>query len=287
MNVFVFGDTGGHFSPLLSSLRKIGVDTTDTLNIPDGIQIIHLGDLIHKGIHSNDLVEIVDSLIRKNPGQYIQLLGNHEFQHIKGAPIFWRCDCNAKTVSIINKWYNEGLAVPSYYLSAPVVFNVPKSLRFDTNLIKDKDILFSHAGLTHDFWGHIGSPKTAKLASERLNKLSVRDVTIPGMMLAGGSPHGPVGPVWALSTSEVFASWTQEGVISPPFVQINGHSPAYQWQRKVWHAGTPLQFKKRTKLDVENRIMYTSVQDSLQLCLDPGFGINYDLRNQTYLEITM
>lgn len=283
MNVYIFGDTGAHAEPLLASLQKIGVNLR-TFIIPENVQIVHLGDLIHKGESSNKLVSIVNLLMRNNPDQWVQLMGNHELQHIKGAPYFWRCNCNTETVAILNEWLDRGLAKISYYLERPFTFNIPKSLKFDETLIEDKGILFSHAGLTSVFWQKIGSPATAKEASHAINQLSIKEVSATGVMLDGGKYCTKPGPAWALSTTEVFGSW-ELAEIPIPFVQVHGHSPAYQWQRNAWWAGTQLTFKKQSKLDVENRLIYTQTQNSLQICCDPGFDAGYDIAEQPFLHV--
>ena len=291
MKTYVFGDTGGHLPPLLSSLQKIGVDFT-SFTIPENVTIVHLGDLIHKGIYSDELVTIVNKLIENNPGKWIQLFGNHEFQHIKGAPYFWSCNCSAQTISILNNWYDNKTARASYFIaprenfSLPEpFFNIPKSLKFNSDLLSNKGILFSHAGLTFDFWESIVSPDSARTASKRINSLTVHEVSRPGVMLTGHKVGSRAGPVWALSTVEVFASWEKSKIEHIPFIQVHGHSPAYNWAYKSWHAGTPMVFRNQTRLDVENRIIYTYNKNSLQICLDPGFGKDFDLLSQPYLVV--
>lgn len=280
--VHVFGDTGGHFAPFIQGLKAIGVDVENSI-IPENITIIHLGDLIHKGAYSNELVIYVNQLIENNPGRWIQLFGNHEFQHIKGAPYFWRCDCDTNTKALLRKWYREGKAKPSHFLNQPFTFNVPKSLHFDETDFESKGILFSHAGLTANFFSEIGSPVDAESASNAINNLPVDVVTQPGIMLTGQQWMMP-GPAWALSTAEVFNSWILNKR-TPPFHQVHGHSPAFNWQRNEWWAGTSKLFRKDSKLAPETRHIYTKVNGSLQICCDPGYEMNYDLEIQPNLTI--
>jgi serine/threonine protein phosphatase 1 len=61
-NVWVIGDVHGEYDTLSKLLKKI----------PTGSEIVFVGDLIDRGKHSSDVVE----LVRKN--NYKVVLGNHE-----------------------------------------------------------------------------------------------------------------------------------------------------------------------------------------------------------------
>lgn len=48
MKGYVFGDVGGHASSFFASLSSLGVNI-ETGEIPEGIHIVQVGDLIHQG----------------------------------------------------------------------------------------------------------------------------------------------------------------------------------------------------------------------------------------------
>ena len=287
MRTIVFGDTGGHAIPFFAALQNLGIDP-DELIIPEGIQIVHLGDLIHKGPDSNIIIMVVNQIMIRNPDRWHQILGNHEYNYIQGAPKFWRGELNTEAWKILQSWFHKKKAQPAFYLPSTASFLIPKSLRFDSSLLTGKGILFTHAGVTRKFWKSIESPATAKLASEVINSLPVTQVAKPGIMLdsRGANP----GPVWALSTDEVFNSWNFEednelGNIDMPFVQVHGHTAGYYWRTRNWYNASK-QFREATKLSPENRVSYTKVANSLQIGCDPAFSNTADLKVQPYFEIT-
>lgn len=280
MRTFVFGDTGGHQPQLWRSLIDIGVDL-ELAHIPEDVRIIHLGDLIHKGEHSNSIIPVIDKLIRNNPDRWIQILGNHEFQHIEGAPYFWRCDCAINTVNIINNWWDEGLATATYAL------DVPKKIQLDiSNKISQPEtqILFSHAGLSHDWWSALNKPDTADLTSARLNQVETHFITAPGEML--GVQGGKPGPVWAVGNTEVFNSWiSQEDIM--PFTQIHGHTTSYKWKQGAWWRTDKgfRTFRDATKLNPETHAVITEMAGNLLIGIDPGYSTKATTFAQPYIVI--
>jgi len=284
MRTVVFGDTGGHTLTLVESLVSLGMSKED-LVLPEGLQVVHLGDLIHKGPHSNEAIMIVNAIMERNPGRWHQLLGNHEFNYFQGAPSFWHGELHEFAWKTLQKWQHKGLAKPSFFLPAGNKFHIPKSLKdIDREAIESKGILFSHAGLTKKFWKYIGEPETAEATSEAINALSIKEVTRPGIMLETMSQSHNPGPVWALSTGEVFVSWDYTPV-DMPFNQVHGHTAPYHWPSRKWYGNTPLSYKQVTKLDVEHRISYTSIHGkALQIGCDPGYSEKADLEIQPYLE---
>lgn len=280
MDNFVFGDTGGHASQLFASLKQIGVDLDKGI-IPENVRIIHLGDLIHKGPHTSMLLEKIDKLVRRNPTQWVQILGNHEFQHIEGSPVFWRCDCNIQEVDIICNWLEMGLAAPSFAVPTVKKINLEVSAK-PKIAIPEQGILFTHAGLTWDWWNGLGQPANPVEVSMHLNSFPVDLITVPGEMLGyvGGKP----GPVWAVGNSEVFNSW-ESNKDSMPFMQMHGHTSSYKWTKgEWWRKDKNFQtFKKATKLNPESRAVITKMSDSLLIGLDPGYSKLADTKAQPYL----
>ena len=68
MKWLVFGDASGWFAPLEEALIVEGCSLEDTY-LSDGISVVHVGDLIHKGDDSDLLVAKVDAMMEKYPGR--------------------------------------------------------------------------------------------------------------------------------------------------------------------------------------------------------------------------
>lgn len=75
----VIGDLHGDFKALKVALKM--VDPTD-----DGL--IFLGDYADRGPCGVEVIETVNSLVKKYPGNIFALKGNHEYYHPSGKPIF-------------------------------------------------------------------------------------------------------------------------------------------------------------------------------------------------------
>jgi hypothetical protein len=276
MRNFVFGDTGGHSAPLFNALLEIGADIELGLLPPD-VRIIHLGDLIHKGNDSKSLLRVVDKFIRNNPNQWIQILGNHEFQHIQDSPYyFWRCDCDDSDVTILNDWFEEGLAAASYAATPSESFQLTES-----NTSTESTILFSHAGLTWFWWDQMQKPSDAYRASEIINALPADVVTAAGEMLG---IRGFAGPVWATGNNEVFNSWNNTDDVMP-FMQMHGHTTSFSWTRRRWWRIDAIfdVFKNLTVLNPKTRAVVTRLSGNLLIGIDPGFSKTADLNVQPYV----
>lgn len=286
MKNYVFGDTGGHAKQLFTALREIGIEPRDGI-IPKGKRVVHCGDLIHKGPNSKVLLAVVDTLIRQNPGQWEQILGNHEFQHISGSPVFWRCDCDAEDIEIINAWFDEGLAKATFAVDE--AHDVAISVKPRVPLHAEKGMFFSHAGLTRKWWEvYIGPDRTLEEGSRLMNSQPVYMLTQPGEMLTGRT-NLAAGPAWATGNNEVYNSWVDPDsseFIDMDFVQVHGHSLSFDWKSKKWWARTDRSFrdfKNDTKLDETNRAVVTSMAGGTLIGIDPGYSKLADNEKQTYL----
>jgi hypothetical protein len=283
MKNYVFGDTGGHMKPLYASLHALGIDTFNG-TIPEGIRIIHLGDLIHKGPHSSVLLEQVDRLIRNNPGQWIQMLGNHEFQHIQGSPYFWQCSCNFADITIINDWHEEGLAFATYGIDSYKVDSIVLEQSARKAIPRpDTGIFFSHAGLSKPWWDTFGRIKSPSQLSKVLNKQPVKTITLPGQML--NVFNTLPGPVWAIGNSEVFDTWHEGDSVDMPFIQMHGHTTSYQWATNRWWRNDKAfrAFRDNTKLNPKSRAVITKTANNLLIGLDPGYAATANTKEQPYL----
>ncbi len=283
---YVFGDTGGHAKQLFASLREIGVDMKNYV-IPEGVRIIHLGDLIHKGPSGSGVILTrVDKLIRNNPGQWIQILGNHEFQHIDGSPYFWNCECDNRDVAILNAWRTEGLASAAWGLDAfQEMSNLEVSAKPKIS-IPNTGILFTHAGLTHLWWETYGGSrvKPSELAA-KLNRLSVGQITRSGAMLNTGVPTPAAGPVWAVGNSEVFNSWVSHPETDMPFIQFHGHTTSFLFSYGKWRGPHKWMkpFIQASKVNPELRLTVTKLNNNLLIGVDPGYEAVADTLFQPYV----
>lgn len=287
--VFTFGDTGGHGLQLFTALNEIGVDL-ETCTIPEGVVIVHLGDLIHKGPVSNTIVSRVDKLIRNNPGQWLQVLGNHEFQHIEEGIDFWSCNCSLETQTTIQAWHNEGLA----RIAWAVEDVLPNKWTNGNRPLGQERIVSSflatHAGLTYPVWKSLESPMTATEAADGINANGVWCARAAGEMLGMSHKFGVVGPVWAKIATETFQYWDLEAKrsgVKMPFGQLMGHNAPFDFSSEKWWADVSKNFRTQAKVLTESRRTICFVADSVLICMDPGYGKKLDFQlhaTQPYLE---
>lgn len=211
MRVAVIGDLGGHVIELRAELARLGADPDGRL--PDDLVVVQVGDLIHRGPHSDAVVALVDSYLRAQPRQWIQLAGNHEAFYFRPPPFHWPDRVSWKSSRTLRRWWNDGRAV----VAATV----------DTT---DESFLVTHAGVTAEFWSDVlGGPGTAHEAARRINRLANDGA---GVVFRGGRVlHGTItagaGPLWADAATELVPGWADRRM---PFSQIHGHSSVVDWR---------------------------------------------------------
>lgn len=282
--IHVFGDTGGHAVALFRALAEIGVDL-ESWTIPEGVAIVHLGDLIHKGPSSNVLVEKINGLLERNPGQWLQVLGNHELQHVEDGIAFWRCSCSPETELILEDWYESGKARLAWALEDVL----PQKWTNGNRPLEQEQLitsfLASHGGLTYPIWKALGSPLTPCQAADRIQADRQWWASSAGLMM-GGNVYGQVGPVWAMAGSEVYPYWEMahrlEGV-AMPFGQLLGHNAAYDYDQNRWWPSMPQSFRKGSKVLLAERRTVGFVANSAMICMDPGYEKATPQGSQPYL----
>lgn len=282
MRNIVFGDTGGWMPQLLAAFDELGINAEES-TIPENMRIIHCGDLVHKGPFSSHLLAIVTGLMVRNPGRWVQLMGNHEAQHLPGAPMFWACDCTPADAGLLNVWHEDGFMRPTFGLTDEAsTFTAPGSAGLTVDRVS---MLFSHGGLTEGFWDWaVGAPEDAVVTAARLNALPLDIITTPGMMLGENRPLSRIGPVWAVGNTEVFQSWQARAETAMPFTQVHGHTTSYSYDRNRWWPGLE-DFRARTVLDPASRAVVTELNNNLMLGIDPGFSVQEPrLRAQPWFE---
>lgn len=286
--VHVLGDTGGHGLQLFAALEEIGVDL-ESATIPSGVLIVHLGDLVHRGPLSNEIVAKVDGLIRNNPGQWLQLIGNHETQHLQGGLLFWdSCSCSNETVATLRRWHEEDLARIAWAIEGVLPQRWSPGNRPVGQDTLVSSFLATHGGLTLPIWSRIGRPQSATEAAEIL--VENTDWSFRSVGYAMGLERiGLVGPVWARAAAETFHYWEQEHRIegvTMPFGQLVGHSAPYNFEQRRWWGNTSEQFKESAKVIVEARRTVSFVAENVLICMDPDYGVNLSRRTdpkQPYL----
>lgn len=282
MRAAIFGDVGGHATQFFAALVQLGVDI-ETAVIPEDLMIIQLGDLIHKGPDSDLLVAFVDRCLTRDllaertrpvferderyQRQWLQLLGNHEMQHLNGYD-FWRCDCSQDTVRLLRKWFRSGVATTVASIGHDPL---PRRLASPTTVL-------SHGGVTRGFWKAVDPSFTPVVGVHAIRDMERRDfarLNRHGVMLGGqGVPSALVGPIWAAATEEVYPSWDEVGK-DMNFNQAHGHTAPFTWDRQAWYPGTPLKYRKAMHAHLEDRAATYQPANAAGnfLALDPGFDI--------------
>lgn len=267
MKTYLFGDVGGHSKQFFAALEDIGVDL-ERKSIPSDVRIVQVGDLIHKGPSTTELVEVVDALMYANSEQWVQLLGNHEFQHLGGFR-FWNCDCDRELVHTLRKWRKDRMIKNAFAFT-----HEPTA---QTNVTQT---LVTHAGLTFSNWKHMAPFEDAMEVAAALNAgLDLVDLASAGVMM-GKSARSMASPIWAASTIEVYPGWVD--TVPMPFNQVHGHTIPYEWSRREWFdKRTPKLYSKSIRVNERDRFVwfnpgtlssYGSAGSGVFFGIDPGFA---------------
>ena len=211
MRIAVIGDVGGHANPLRHELARLGARPDGSL--PEDLVVVQVGDLIHRGPDSAEVVNMVDRYLRTQPTQWIQLIGNHEAHYLQPPVFVWPETLSRKHIRIMNRWWQNGAAA----VAAAV----------DTT---DESFLITHAGVTAEFWATIlGGPSTAAEAARRINDLAKAgaDTVFRAGTLLHGTTIPAAGPLWADATTELLPGWADGQM---PFSQIHGHNSITTWR---------------------------------------------------------
>ena len=207
IRVAVIGDVGGHVDELRRELRALGASETGVL--PDDLVVIQVGDLVHRGPDSEAVVRLVNYYLNAYPGQWIQLVGNHEALYLRPNSFLWEDRIGYLEQRILKKWWADG--------------KLHAAVAVETG---DEDFLVTHAGVTEQFWReHLLAPGTARQAARRINSLARTGCPT---LYGGGAMLGPsnpmAGPLWASRNDELVPGW--EGT-TLPFSQVHGHSGSH------------------------------------------------------------
>lgn len=250
----VIGDVGGHAGALRAELARLGVPDEGRGPLPDDLVVVQVGDLVHRGPDSEEVVRQVDGYLRRQPGRWVQLIGNHEAQYVRPAAFAWPTPLDPAAVDRVRAWWREGLMVPATVLPSGV--------------------LVTHAGLTEGFWREVlGAPSSARAIADALTGLAADDdpaLFRAGCMLQGREPDALAGPLWAAAASELVASWAGAGVPLPAD-QVHGHSSAYDWESGAWRL--PPALAVRSHLDADAKHVTVDLPAGGRLVgVDPDHG---------------
>lgn len=291
--VVAIGDIGGHYDQLINTLVELGVDLERAL-IPAGLSVIQIGDLIHKGPRSDDIITLVDLLMNTNnhdpaQGNWYQCFGNHEMLHIPGGVQFGiYCDCSIETIRTLERWWTKKQA------------HIAIGIKHEYDFQREDFTVATHAGVTITWWrkachqnGYSGAELVLFL--NNLMDSAPKALNNAGIMLGGPSSFR-ASPIWAESSNEVYASWDEDYM---PFSQIHGHTCSFIWDQKEWYRSVPLKFRakhksafglttKPMKVDEVNRqvTMHNLGGGGTFYSIDPGFSNRAPMvKSVPYLEI--
>lgn len=235
--VAVIGDVGGHLDVFTASLVAAGVDPRTWL-LPMGLSVVQVGDLVHKGPDSAGCVALAEVLLRRNPGRYVQLLGNHEGHYLGGPDVSGRAgvaDVGDATAAVLRRWWADGQGRLAVSVERP----------------DGTGVLLTHGGLTAGLWRDLGAPATAweaagAIAAQRNPGVAFR----PGWLMTG-SVDFRAGVTNPRTGAELAASWLLEGALA--FDQVHGHEGVWAWPLNDWHDDVPDEVRALSVVDRERR----------------------------------
>lgn len=249
----IIGDIGGHLDELVGALVSLGWDR-GTCALPSGLCVVQVGDLVHRGPNSAEVVDLVDRIIKTNPGQWVQLMGNHEAQYVIEESFLWEETLPVRAVETLRTWWAEGRMSLAHAVDG------------------ERGLLVTHAGLTAGCWRSLGSPTNALDAAGRINSFSKdpsHAIYARGRMLTGRRDTS-AGVLWAEAGEELLLGWLAASTPAP-FDQVHGHSSAYNWSSGRFGSNlTRGHLEGRITLDRARRHATTIVNGSRVIGIDPG-----------------
>ena len=249
-NTYIIGDVGGHSVDLRRVLLECGA-SEKTLELPDGVFVILVGDLIDRGPNSLGCVELAHEAWRVNEGRYIQLVGNHEANWLERYRVFDSYS-DGPAIEAIREWASEG----GLYLSAAVT--------------GARETLVCHAGITSGLWEHLGRPSEVRELVKVINNAwggeGYDKIRAEGLLISGFVSR-TAGVYWAEAYRELLGSWENETI---EFDVVHGHSSAYDWVKGAWRG--PIGPATRRWVDRKKRHTHVELSGHTISGVDPGLG---------------
>jgi len=256
-SVAVIGDVGGHRDELESALIDLGWDS-QTARLPEGLVVVQVGDLVHRGPDSTGVLDLVERVMGANPNQWVQLIGNHEAHYL--GPLGFQPP-NQQISSADQDRLDRWRRGRSLYVAAAV------------HVEGIGDVLITHAGLTAGLWRRTGAHADAETTAQMLNLMYFNDdpaIFRPGAMVQDYETTFSAGPVWAHPTKEVLASWLELGDM--PFHQVHGHATEFRWSAGRWDNDVPIAMRDPHALDPDRRHTRLEIGSHTLIGIDPGHG---------------
>lgn len=248
--VVVIGDVGGHPDQLRWALSQVGARGHWPV-LPDGVTVVQVGDLVDRGPDSLGVLELVGHIVRTQPAQWVQLIGNHEWQYLPEGERYWADALASEGVRTLADWWDRAvLTVAAAVATAD-----------------GQEWLLSHAGLTVGAWQALAAPMTATSAAWLLNDR-------PAVLGRGrqGAIDRSVGPLWAEAGWELYEPWldyhAEGGLV--PFGQIHGHSSIVHFADRSWRA--PERVRQRATVDWATRQVRVRAGGRTFIGVDPKHG---------------
>jgi hypothetical protein len=207
-------------------------------------------------VSGDGVVALVDRYLREQPGQWVQLAGNHEAQYLRDPAFEWPESVGEGSVAALRSWWSSGRLQVAAAVRGP-----------------GEDFLVTHAGLTEGYWRQaLDSPASAFDAAAAINSFigTHEDVLFwSGQMLGGGSPNLSAGPVWASAAAELVPSWL--GAARPlPFSRVHGHSMIVDWRRRVLNGSRDVAGLLTIDEDAAHEVV--TLPGGRIIGVDPGHG---------------
>jgi hypothetical protein len=249
MRIAVIGDIGGHATELRTELARLGTGRDGRL--PPDLVIVQVGDLVHRGPESDRVIEMVDSHLRIQPRQWIQLVGNHEAIYFRPPTFHWSNKVSWRSSRSVKRWWRDGSAVVATTIETA-----------------DESFLVTHAGVTAEFWSDIlDGPPTAAEAARRINELAVSGASavFRGGRVLDGTATPRAGPLWADASTELVPGWADRRM---PFSQIHGHSSIVDWRAQQMNPYSHTSNLVVTDFDAKHETVYFG--GGRLIGIDPG-----------------
>lgn len=281
MRYVVFGDTGGHFIQLKNGLLKSGMN--DNYILPNDMTVIHCGDLMHKGPQSDEIIFMIDKIRKKNPGQWIQIMGNHEAQYLGGYYFRDNGLLSPEAAKIVIKWNLERFINFVYIIPEESIVKTETKEYF-----LNDPLIFSHAGLSYPFWKNYLKKYNYQDYNFALENTTLITVHKPGKMLGRNyNINSLTGPIWSHGIDEVWALWKKKN--NARFNQIVGHIFPYHFNDiQNFFPGTDEKFINVAELHEKEHLTAAPLNkfyDKWMFFMDPGYMNDAHNDSQPYLEI--
>ena len=228
--------------------------------LPADLHVVQVGDLVHRGPDSDQVVALVDGYLTHQPDQWTQLVGNHEMQYLREPVFEWPERLHAQRSRRCVGGGSDGQHERCHRLlpragddrrtptssptraSPPVLAGGP---RRSCGCARRSEA----AAALNALWMRDRRPFPCRRHAARRRRSDVR----------------PVGPLWASAATELLPSWLDRPL---PFSQVHGHSWLFDWRRQRFRG--PTEVVQRTTADEFAGHETTTLDGGAIIGVDPG-----------------